>query len=252
VDVICCHGVITFFNPLYRILKECADEGGVEISSDEEATPPTKEPFTENEYMKLLKDHKKRRRLKKFDSDLDTRGLTLSSIIGLNNTISGGGLKPEPRDLGMSPERTKTESKKLSSSPYEKPLSSPSPLPPPLIQHLPVETTKRWEGLFYGSGSIYEKYSDPDKIKSDKPSPIILENPLPTGQFMSFFSLIKRVFEDLADRKGDLSKVTEILLMYLESPKGSSSSWQHTRNDWAELTLSALCYLAAEVGGKIM
>ena len=27
-------------------------------------------------------------------------------------------------------------------------------------------------------------------------------------------------------------------------------SWYHDRSDWVDLTLSAICYLAAEVGGK--
>ena len=34
-----------------------------------------------------------------------------------------------------------------------------------------------------------------------------LEAPLPTGQFMSFFSVIKRVFDSLSDLKGELNKV---------------------------------------------
>ena len=32
---------------------------------------------------------------------------------------------------------------------------------------------------------------------------------MPTGRFTSFFALLKRVFESLNDRKGDINKVEE-------------------------------------------
>lgn len=40
---------------------------------------------------------------------------------------------------------------------------------------------------------------------------VSLENPLPTGQFMSFFAVLKKVFESLPDHKGDLSKVSYMM-----------------------------------------
>lgn len=49
-----------------RILDECCKEGDFEFSSDDEATPTERKPvFTEEEYQRLLRRHKKRRRMKK-------------------------------------------------------------------------------------------------------------------------------------------------------------------------------------------
>lgn len=39
-----------------------------------------------------------------------------------------------------------------------------------------------------------------------------LDAPLPTGNFLSFFSLLKKVFEALIDRKGDLTKVSFLII----------------------------------------
>ena len=58
--------MMSSFDTNNRILDECSKEGDFEFSSEDEATPTERQPvFTEEEFQKLLKKHKKRRRMKK-------------------------------------------------------------------------------------------------------------------------------------------------------------------------------------------
>ncbi|KAL5500409.1 hypothetical protein EMCRGX_G011966 [Ephydatia muelleri] len=63
--------------------------------------------------------------------------------------------------------------------------------------------------------------------------------PLPSDKYLSFFGVIKSAFEAQQDKEGELSK-----------KECSSSTWLKAKKDWVELTLSALLYLSAEVGGQ--
>lgn len=109
-----------------RILDECCKEGDFEFSSDDEATPTERKPvFTEEEYQRLLRRHKKRRRMKKvnimytyhvtlsslpplpplcqLDPDLNTCGITLASIAGGTSSSSSAAIKTEHHPPPPSP-----------------------------------------------------------------------------------------------------------------------------------------------------
>ena len=42
-----------------------------------------------------------------------------------------------------------------------------------------------------------------------------LEGPLPTGQFLCYMAMLKRSFESIPERKGDLSKVCIVILYHI-------------------------------------
>ncbi|XP_003386786.1 PREDICTED: nuclear factor related to kappa-B-binding protein-like [Amphimedon queenslandica] len=241
-------GIWTKTESKYRkILEECSKEGDFEFSSeDEEATPTEQEPvFTEEEFQKLLKKHKKRRRMKKLDPDLNTSGITLASITGTSSSVN---IKTE---LLLPPPSINIKQEKTPPPPVTPSLKATTPKSKPHPQIIPqpvVKDVKKWEGLFYGRGCVYEVYVEPEKLKTDKLAPIILDGPLPSNQYMSFFSIIKKSFQSLPDNKGDIYKVTEMVEVYLESPDCQSCSWLPLQSDWSELTLSAICYLGGEVG----
>ena len=69
-----------------------------------------------------------------------------------------------------------------------------------------------------------------------------------SGRATCFFALIKQLFLHAPHLKLTLERLEREVCLWLERQLAGSAAWLQEREDWSDLTQSAVCYLAVETG----
>ncbi|XP_064394342.1 nuclear factor related to kappa-B-binding protein-like isoform X2 [Halichondria panicea] len=227
----------TFTRLLHEIRKEC-DQGSAYMSSDEEepANQITDDTVvTDDEYRQMLQIHRTKRKMNKTSAEQAVKGLETRQNLDYSRSFSRRRVRDKQHAVSK---RLKTD--------QEVGVAQP-------VLHR-SRSLQRVEGMDVNTDAhqaVYEAYRPLDNTGStaDPPlEPVRIEGPLPVAKFMSFFSLLRHIFTDNLDGKGELSKLVKYVRHAMRSPEVSCCVWGRRRPNWSQLTLSAICYLAAEVG----
>ncbi|CAB3994294.1 nuclear factor related to kappa-B-binding isoform X2, partial [Paramuricea clavata] len=191
------------------------------------STPGARLMVTDEDYYRMLQNHKRKRMKREVFPELDIEGITLEDIISRTNLTARRAsktvVKRKYKVKEKREQKKKFKKKRTVPNVVPKPLPpAPPPASPPVIQR-PNEVEPMIE-----QGTIAD-------VKSYK----VMESSCPC-----FFSLLRDIFLDLPDATAELDQLERMVGEWQQSSSCAASAWSTKERNWIDQIPSALKFLA--------
>ncbi|XP_060084113.1 nuclear factor related to kappa-B-binding protein-like isoform X2 [Ylistrum balloti] len=238
-----------------RLMKEVREECGVEDTSseedehDSEVLPQTKRqrPFSpveisEEDYLLMLKNHKKKKLEAEEYPELNTQNITMQDIMArCQASRKTPKTQPTPENSSLSlAKKKKIRLKEKSDRKLKKVMKIKQ-------EKIKTEPGYNEEGSALGMNDSFLKGED--EGVPDFPLPDTCPTRLSFGQHNNFFSLIKDLLNEFQDGKFTTANLEEKVREWQEAPTSSLNSWFSLQANWVDSVMSALKFLAGDLVG---